>query len=657
MKADQNELRNVPREDEDEAGQPMADDFTDLLEEQIDIAGGEWQEDEESRGSIGFTMYDAPTSKDNTVTVLLPADQIGGAPSQSLVRIKSKAKERGGDGRQYLGVVVQGPFAEPDGLRADAPLVVTTTVRGASFMPRYHGRVQVEILGEEVGGTLVPPRLRPLPNSPVFVLDQVETQEKLKLGGDVTLGIAVGYEEMPVALPSTRKEVFPRHTGILGTTGGGKSTTVSGLIGKLGANGVAVIVFDTEGEYTHISEPTDDPQMLAALARRGLSPKGVSNVFIYHLVGRETTNPGYADRQTFCLEYSNLSPYAVMEILNLNEAQQERFLKAYDIARRVMSELKIYPTTEDERAALMELDEMERGYPRMTLQHMYDIVRLCADTVAGEQEETRLRTPAFRDGKKRLVEIIREAKLPSHIWSWRKVQGSLSRLLRLGIFDNNSVAPPDYAAMTEPGRVTIIDLSDTDSPQVNNLVISEILRGLHEQQNENYRASEKNKESQDRRGEDSEAAFDDDDWKSEFDNPNGGEKEKGELPRRVTVVIEEAHEFLSSERIRQMPVLFQQVARIARRGRKRWLGLVFVTQLPQHLPDEVLGLVNNYVLHKVADANVISRLKRTVGGVDEGLWNRLPSLAPGQAIVSAASMARPLLVAIDPTPSKLRMVE
>ncbi len=129
------------------------------------------------------------------------------------------------------------------------------------------------------------------------------------------------------------------------------------------------------------------------------------------------------------------------------------------------------------------------------------------------------------------------------------------------------------------------------------------------------------------------------------------------MPRRVVVVIEEAHEFLSSERIRQMPVLFQQVARIARRGRKRWLGLVFVTQLPQHLPDEVLGLVNNYVLHKIADANVISRLRRTIGGVDEGLWNRLPNLAPGQAVVSAASMARPLLVAIDPTPSKLRMVE
>ena len=624
------EYRDQPDEVTDNsdvgAGREMTDRFMNMLEEEIDLAGGEWQEDEESRGSVGFTMYDTPTSKDNTVTVLLPADQIGKAASQSLVRIKSKSKERGGDGRQYLGAVVQGPFAEPDGLRADAPLVVTTTVRGARFMPRYHGRVQVEVLGEEVNGTLVPPRFRPLPNSPVFVLDQEETSERLKLEGDVTLGLAVGYDDMAVALPSTRKEVFPRHTGILGTTGGGKSTTVSGLVGKLSESGVAVIVFDTEGEYTKIMEPAEGQEMkemLAALERRGIQPKGVDNVAIRRLVGRESTNEEYADNKEFSLEYSNISPYAMIEILNLNEAQQDRFDKAYEITRRVLMDLKIFPKNDQERDELNELDELERGFPRMTLRHMYDIVRYCADTVAKEEKDTYLGTPEFRVNRSKIAQIVSETKLQTDVRSWRKVQGSLARLLRLGIFDDKSKGLPDYDEMTQSGRVTIIDLSDTESPQVNNLAISEILRGLHQQQDKNYKATE----------------------------------EEGAPLRRVVVIIEEAHEFLSAERIKQMPVLFQQVARIARRGRKRWLGLTFVTQLPQHLPDEVLGLINNYILHKIADANVISRLKRSVGGVDDSLWNRLPNLAPGQAIVSASSIARPLLVAIDPTPSKLRMIE
>src|SRR5580698_10811170 len=123
------------------------------------------------------------------------------------------------------------------------------------------------------------------------------------------------------------------------------------------------------------------------------------------------------------------------------------------------------------------------------------------------------------------------------------------------------------------------------------------------------------------------------------------------------VIIEEAHEFLSRDRISKLSNLFEQVARIARRGRKRWLGLVFVTQLPQHLPDEVLGLVNSFILHKISDANVVSQLKRSIGGVDANLWNRLPNLAPGQAIVSTPSLSRSLLVSIDPTPCKLLMID
>ena len=600
---------------------PLPDGFAEQLVDEMKASGPEFQGGEEFEGAVGRTMFDTPAARDNTVTVVLPPDQIGNVPAQSLVRIKSRRTVTGGDGREYLAAVVQGPFAEPDGLRADAPIVVTTAVRGAMFLPRYHGRIQVEILGEEEDGTLVPPRFRPLPNSPVFALDQHETEEKLRLLGDIRIGLAVGYEDMPVAVSSARKDVFPRHFGVLGTTGGGKSTTVSGLIGKLSSRDVAVVLLDTEGEYTRIMEATTDPTMLSTLERKELQAKGVENVGIYRLAGRETTNPGYRDNKQFCLEYSNLSPYAVIEILNLNDAQQERFLKAHDIARRVMMDLKIFPATDAEKAELLELDEMERGYPRLSLQHMYDIVRLCADKVAGEAD-TPLAAPEFRENGKRVREMVEASQLPSHVWSWRKVQGSLSRLLRLGIFDRKEVGLPDYEHMTQPGRVTVVDLSDTDSPQVNNLAISEILRGLRLQQEANY-----------------------------------GSLKPGEGPRRAVIVIEEAHEFLSAERIRQMPVLFQQVARIARRGRKRWLGLMFVTQLPQHLPDEVLGLVNNYILHKIADSNVISRLKRSIGGVDDALWDRLPNLAPGQAIVTSGSLARAMLVAIDPTPCQLRMTE
>ena len=152
-----------------------------------------FEEPEAYKGSIGRTMFDTPGAEDGSVTVLLPAEEIDQVPLQALVRIRSPR-----DGRSYLGIVVSGPFAEPDGLPATSTIMVTTAVRGGIFMPRYHGRVQLEILGEELEGQLVPPRFRPLPNSPVFVLDTDEKAEVLQPRGEIRLGLVVGDPDIEV---------------------------------------------------------------------------------------------------------------------------------------------------------------------------------------------------------------------------------------------------------------------------------------------------------------------------------------------------------------------------------------------------------------------------------------------------------------------------
>ena len=591
------------------------------MTKEIEDSGGEWTGNPEDDGAIGWTAFDSPSSDDGTVTVLLPKDAIPDLPHQSMVRIKSRP-----DGRSYLAVVLRGPFAEPDGLRSDAPVVVTATVRGRGniLISHYHGRVQVEMIGEELptGGTM-PPRRRPLPNSPVFPLDADETARILQTDGEVRLGVAESHDEIEVKVPLA-KSVLPRHLGVLGTTGGGKSTTVSGLVQQLQKARAACILLDTEGEYTSINQPTEDPRMLDALELRRLVPAGVEDTHIYHLVGRESANPNHPDNTAFRLDFSELSPYAVQEILGLTDAQQTRFFTAYDACKAVLRDLGVFPrrSNDEEEMRALELDEMDEGYPCMTLSHLLDIAGLFLDSVSKGERQPSLHNDVFKKNEDRVLQRVKSIRSDSEA-SWRALLARLWRLHRLRIFDTPQIASLDYDAMLTPGRVSIIDLSDTDSPLVNNLVIAQLLRGVQKQQDSLYKKA----------------------------------VVEGVTPLQTMVLIEEAHEFLSRERIKNMQVLFEQVSRIARRGRKRWLGLTFITQLPQQLPDEVLGLINNWVLHKVSDSSVVNRLRRSIGGIDDSQWSRLPSLAPGQAIVSFTSLARPLLISIDPTPCKLEMVD
>ncbi|MCP3064888.1 ATP-binding protein [Myxococcus sp. K38C18041901] len=607
--------------------------------------------DPELESAAGFTHFDTASSADNLLTVLLTRADLHLLASQTLVRVKSRE-----DGRAYLGVVVKGPFAEPNAVPANSTMAVGVVTHGKklTYTFDYHGRAEVELLGEEVEGTLKPPRFRPRPQSPVFVLTDEESQRVLGVGGDMCLGVVVGYEQMEARISPSDKSVLPRHTGIIGTTGGGKSTTVATLVHRAQSQGIATIVFDVEGEYTHVDEPTDHEPMLEALKRRGQRAEGVRDLHIHHLIGRASRNPRHRNLHRFSLNFSSLSPYAIAEILGLSDAQQERFLKAYDVTKQLLEDFEVFPQTDEEKRQALEVDEMSTGYPKMTIQHLLDVVNAyiysLGDENRGETPRSRSRTrrrettaeageaedeadeattptgPSLQsEFKANRGMVMRRVMAQSsrNAVSWKTLYGKLHRLRRLNIFDMGSVPGPAYNSMLAPGRVSVIDLSDTDSPQLNNLVIADVLRGLQEAQEVRYEKA----------------------------------NAQDQAVPPVLIIIEEAHEFLSASRISQMPVLFEQVARIAKRGRKRWLGLVFVTQLPQHLPNEVLGLLNNFIIHKMTDSTVISRMQRTVGSIDESLWNRVTRLAPGQALVSFSNFARPLMVAVDPAPVKRLLVD
>ncbi len=579
--------------------------------------GGPFSLPPEYNGSFGRTLYDLPSSEDGLLTVVMPKEAIENITSQALVRIISFP-----DKRKYVGFVSGGPFSDPDGIRADSTAMVVSAVSGAFSMPNCHGRIGVTILGMEHGdGRIGPANRRPLPNSPVFTVNDADMAKILNLSGDFNLGVVAGHEKVNVPVPVKNKAVLYRHTAFLGTTGGGKSTTISNFIGGLQANGVAVLLLDTEGEYTTMNEVTQNKDMLALLKERNLPAAGMKDTIVYRLVGREASNPQHPGNREFTLEFPKLSPWAIVEILGLNEAQQTRFFSAYDIARRLLVELKMYPSTPQEQQHALDWDEMEEGYPKLTLALLIDVVAQC---ISPDDQPEFYVSPILKGNKavqKKLQDMVNNSKVEGVASSWKKVSSMLWKLWRLKIFDQSGAKGLDFKDILKAGRVNIIDLSDLESPVLRNLAIAQILRDTQDAQERAYEVAQKG----------------------------------GTLPTPVNIIVEEAHEFLSTGRIRQMPTLYEQVAKIAKRGRKRWLGLSFVTQLPQNLPDEVLALVNNWVLHKIQDESVVTRLRRTLPSIDQALWRTLASLQPGQAVVTFTHMRRPILTTINPSPYRLRL--
>jgi helicase HerA-like protein len=256
----------------------------------------------------------------------------------------------------------------------------------------------------------------------------------------------------------------------------------------------------------------------------------------------------------------------------------------------------------------------------MTLEMLIDVV---SDAISHTQKLTEfgIAPQAFAGNEDVVFKAIKEKNIEGNKYSWLGLNKKLWKLKRAKLFAANPRSNINVREMLTPGRVSIVDVHDMDAPYLRNIVIAQILRRLQSCQETKYAAR------------------------------HSGPEAPPVTP--VNIFIEEAHEFLSKRRIRQMPNLFDQVVRIARRGRKRHIGLVFITQLPGHLPDEVLGLINNWILHKIGDANVVQRLKKILSGVDDGTWSSLTNLPSGHARASFTHMTRPVTVALQAVDGRL----
>ena len=400
----------------------------------------------------------------------------------------------------------------------------------------------------------------PRPGSEVMLLDPESAQAYLGSVGDILLGRLVGQPEVKVALDS---RILTRHMGLFGTTGSGKSNTLQVLAEESSQAHRAILIFDVEGEYVKMNEPTVD--LVPTLSEFDEKPRGVANFRAYVPASKSSVNP---DAKKFGIPLENLDLDVFSDVLALNAF--ERFY---------LSELAA------------KIKEAAGGI------HAYSL-----DSI---MSALRKRVESQMDSTSKIPQMVAEA----HMSLFTK----LSVAKRAGVIDStfDRISPEEFCV---PGRVSVIDLSES-SDLLRNICVAHLLNEVFQY------------------------------------------KSRNPATTPLTVFVEEIHTFISKGKSSKMLATLTMLTEMARQGRKRGLSLGIVSQQPALLPAELIELCNTRFIHKLGSLPNLEALRSSTGNVPESLWNSLPSLARGEALIASPALEHAIITQVRPNRSKRLKVE
>jgi DNA helicase HerA-like ATPase len=279
----------------------------------------------------------------------------------------------------------------------------------------------------EVKGRRTAVQTRPAPGMGVTMLNPEDVQAYIGAVGDFQLGRLVGQWNVKIALDSV---TLNRHIGIFGTTGTGKSNSLQVISEEASNSNRAVLIFDIEGEYVKMNEPTD--ALKSILAEFEKSPEPVRNFRVYVPAPNTSRNP---DARKFGIHFADMDLEIFSEVLGLSPIER---IYMFDIARKAK--------------------ENSGSFQSYNIDAVMMVLKKRIDA---------------QIDKSSLPETVTEA----HMGLWTK----LSLVQRSGIMDAHQSGnvydriPPE--ALCVGGRVSVIDVSES-SDIVRNICIAHILKEI-----------------------------------------------------------------------------------------------------------------------------------------------------------------------------------
>ena len=447
--------------------------------------------------------------------------------------------------------------------------------------------------------------------------------------GDPDDFVSIGCLASAEAIPSlvNINKLVTRHSAVVGTTGAGKSTTVAGLLTSLSDFGrypsARIVVLDIHGEYSR------------ALADR-------ATVF------RVSANADKGERQLcvpfWALSFEELTSLAFGKLNNdaqvaavadfITQLKKESFLNQ---ARGGINESDIVvdsPVPFCIHKMWFELHKREHhtlipkpGGAADEVDYAYVVGEDNNPVQPGDAMT--VTPPLYRTVKttgpaQERVQLGRDS-----IGIRQQLAGLASKLKdpRFSFLFSPGEWLPDIDGKTAedldallgewvggPKPITILDLSGIPSLVLNDL-IGALLRIIYD------------------------ALF----WARNL--PEGGRE------RPLLIVLEEAHAYLSSDNVGSAATA---VRRIAKEGRKYGVGLMVVSQRPSEIDTTILSQCGTIFAMRLANDTDRGRITSAASDNLKGLFDMLPVLRTGEAIVVGEAVSLPIRTLIEP-PSRDRL--
>ncbi len=440
----------------------------------------------------------------------------------------------------------------------------------------------------------------------------------------VAIGHLASAESIPALIDINR--LVTRHVAIVGTTGAGKSTTVAGLVSALSDSqrypSSRIVIFDIHGEYGRALKDRAALFRIAADTTKGEQPLHVP---FWALSFDELVSLAFGK-----LTDTQLAAVADMTIALKRESLKTQAKDGVDSQTVTVDspvpfcihKLWLELHKRDHHTLIPKpgagADEVEYAY---VLDASGKAVQLGdAMSVTPPQYRT-VKTSGPKNeqvnhGKDPLGMRQQLAGLASRLRDPR-----FSFLFRPGDWlpsiDGSTVKDLDSLLLDwigGPKPITILDLSGIPSSVLTDL-IGVLLRTLYD------------------------AMF----WARNL--PEGARE------RPLLCVLEEAHAYLGKDHVNSAATA---VRRIAKEGRKYGVGLMIVSQRPSEVDATVLSQCGTIVAMRLANDTDRGHVTGAASDNLKGLFEMLPVLRTGEAIIVGEAVSLPIRTLIDPPPKDRR---